>query len=218
MERFLAYPLEEIPYVVVSLLIAFTVHEFAHAFVAYKFGDSTAQKEGRLTLNPVAHIDPLGTLLILIVGFGWARPVPVNRFYFKKPRLAGVLVSFAGPFSNFLIAAVGYFILYGLYAAGLEPNIPFFVVDFLEMLIHLNIVLFVFNLLPLPPLDGYRIIQDLVSSDMRAKMSQYENYGALIFLILVITPLGDYTIRPVLTTLIPFVLQSMSEFFSLLFF
>ena len=218
LERFLAYPLEQIPYVVVSLLIAFTVHEFAHAFVAYKFGDSTAQKEGRLTLNPVAHIDPLGTLLILIVGFGWARPVPVNRFYFKKPRLAGVLVSFAGPFSNFLIATVGYLILYGLYAAGLEPNIPFFVVDFLEMLIHLNIVLFVFNLLPLPPLDGYRIIQDLVSSDMRAKMSQYENYGALIFLILVITPLGDYTIRPVLTTLIPFVLQSMSGFFSLLFF
>ncbi|MFJ7977795.1 site-2 protease family protein [Peribacillus sp. JNUCC 23] len=218
MERFLAYPLEEIPYVIVSLLIAFTVHEFAHAFVAYKFGDSTAQKEGRLTLNPVAHIDPLGTLLILIVGFGWARPVPVNRFYFKRPRLAGVLVSFAGPFSNFLIATVGYFILFGLYALGLEPNTPFFIVDFLEMLINLNIVLFVFNLLPLPPLDGYRIIQDLVSSDMRAKMAQYENYGALIFLILVITPLGDYTISPVLTTLIPFVLQSMSEFFSLLFF
>lgn len=218
MERFLAYPLEEIPYVVVSLLIAFTVHEFAHAFVAYKFGDPTAQKEGRLTLNPIAHIDPFGTLLILIVGFGWARPVPVNRFYFKKPRLAGVLVSFAGPFSNFLIATVGYFILFGLYALGLETDIPFFIVDFLEMLIHLNIVLFVFNLLPLPPLDGYRIIQDLVSSDMRAKMAQYENYGALVFLILVITPLSNYTITPVLTTLIPFVLQSMSEFFSLLFF
>lgn len=218
MERFLAYPLEEIPYVVVSLLIAFTVHEFAHAFVAYKFGDPTAKEEGRLTLNPIAHIDPFGTLLILIVGFGWARPVPVNRFYFKKPRLAGVLVSFAGPFSNFLIATVGYLILYGLNAFGLEPNIPFYVVDFLEMLIYLNIVLFVFNLLPLPPLDGYRIIQDLVSSDMRAKMVQYENYGALVFLILVITPLSNYTITPVLTTLIPFVLRSMSEFFSLLFF
>ncbi len=82
MERFLAFPLELIPYVVISLLIAFTVHEYAHAYVAYKFGDPTAKNQGRLTLSPLAHLDPIGTILIFIAGFGWARPVPVNRFFF----------------------------------------------------------------------------------------------------------------------------------------
>lgn len=109
-ERFLAYSLEELPYVIVSLLIAFTVHEFSHAYVAYKFGDPTAKNEGRVTLNPISHLDPIGTLLILIAGFGWARPVPVNRFHFKNPKLAGVLVSFAGPFSNLIVAFLGFLI------------------------------------------------------------------------------------------------------------
>jgi Zn-dependent protease len=217
LERFLAYRLEEIPYVVAALLIAFTVHEFSHAYVAYKFGDHTAKNEGRLTLNPIAHIDPLGTLLILIAGFGWARPVPVNRFYFKNPRLAGVLVSIAGPLSNLLIAALGYLMMYSFAAAGLLSSLPFFIMPFLEMLISLNVVLFVFNLLPIPPLDGYRIVQDLVSPDLRAKLTQYENYGALIFLILVITPLSNYTIQPIFNVVLPFIFTSMNEFFSLFF-
>ncbi|MGN7396603.1 site-2 protease family protein [Peribacillus frigoritolerans] len=217
-ERFLVYPLEKLPYVIVSLLIAFTVHEFSHAFVAYKFGDPTAKNEGRVTLNPISHLDPIGTLLILIAGFGWARPVPVNRFHFKNPKLAGVLVSFAGPFSNLLVAILGYLIFYGLLAAGVGPELPFFVEPFLNILINLNVLLFVFNLLPLPPLDGYRIVQDLVSADLRAKMTQYEQYGSLIFLILIITPLSQYTIRPVLDTGIKFVGGTLSQFFSLLFF
>lgn len=99
MEQFfsLKYSLQEIPLVAITLMVAFTVHEFAHAYVAYKFGDETAKNQGRLTLNPLQHLDPLGTILIFIAGFGWARPVPVNRFFFKKPKLAGVLVSVAGP-------------------------------------------------------------------------------------------------------------------------
>lgn len=217
-ERFLAYPLEELPYVIVSLLIAFTVHEFSHAYVAYKFGDPTAKNEGRVTLNPISHLDPIGTLLILIAGFGWARPVPVNRFHFKNPKLAGVLVSFAGPFSNLIVAILGFLIFYGLLAAGVGPDLPFFVEPFFNILINLNVLLFVFNLIPLPPLDGYRIVQDLVSADLRAKMTQYEQYGSLIFLILIITPLGDYTIRPILDTGIKFVGGILSQFFSLLFF
>jgi len=217
-ERFLAYSLEELPYVIVSLLIAFTVHEFSHAYVAYKFGDPTAKNEGRVTLNPISHLDPIGTLLILIAGFGWARPVPVNRFHFKNPKLAGVLVSFAGPFSNLIVAFLGFLIFYGLLAAGVGPDLPFFVEPFLNILINLNVLLFVFNLLPLPPLDGYRIVQDLVSADLRAKMTQYEQYGSLIFLILIITPLSQYTIRPILDNGIKFVGGTLSQFFSLLFF
>jgi len=217
-ERFLVYALEKLPYVIVSLLIAFTVHEFSHAYVAYKFGDPTAKNEGRVTLNPISHLDPIGTLLILIAGFGWARPVPVNRFHFKNPKLAGVLVSFAGPFSNLIVAILAYFIFYGLLAAGVGPDLPFFVEPFLSMLINLNVLLFVFNLIPLPPLDGYRIVQDLVSADLRAKMTQYEQYGSLIFLILIITPLSDYTIRPIMDTGTKFVGGILSQFFSLLFF
>ncbi|MGW6662586.1 MULTISPECIES: site-2 protease family protein [Peribacillus] len=216
--RFLAYPLEQLPYVIVSLLIAFTVHEFSHAYVAYKFGDPTAKNEGRVTLNPISHLDPIGTLLILIAGFGWARPVPVNRFHFKNPKLAGVLVSFAGPFSNLLVAILGFLIFYGLLAAGVGPDLPLFVQPFFEVLINLNILLFVFNLLPLPPLDGYRIVQDLVSADLRAKMTQYEQYGSLIFLILIITPLSKYTIGPILNNVVPLVGDVLSRFFTLLLF
>jgi Zn-dependent protease len=216
--RFLAYPLEQLPYVIVSLLIAFTVHEFSHAYVAYKFGDPTAKNEGRVTLNPISHLDPIGTLLILIAGFGWARPVPVNRFHFKNPKLAGVLVSFAGPFSNLIVAILGFLIFYGLLAAGVGPDLPLFVQPFFEVLINLNILLFVFNLLPLPPLDGYRIVQDLVSADLRAKMTQYEQYGSLIFLILIITPLSKYTIGPILNNVVPLVGDVLSRFFTLLLF
>ncbi|WHY86213.1 site-2 protease family protein [Neobacillus novalis] len=209
MERFLAYPLQEIPYVVITLIIAFTFHEFAHAFVAYKFGDMTAKNQGRLTLNPIKHLDPFGTILILIAGFGWARPVPVNRFHFKKPRLAGVLVSVAGPLSNLVLAAIGFMINFGINRFGAASD-NFYL--FLEIFIWLNIVLFVFNLLPLPPLDGYRIVEDLAPNQLRAKMTQYEQYGILIFLILVITPLNRFTIQPMFQEVVPRVWNVLGSF------
>lgn len=198
---FLAFPLEMIPYVVITLMIAFTIHEYAHAYVAYKFGDPTAQRQGRLTLSPLAHLDPFGTLLIFIAGFGWARPVPVNRSYFKRPRLAGVLVSVAGPLSNLVIAFLGTTIWYILLATNAVAALPEFYVnglqDFFNIFVSLNVMLFIFNLLPFPPLDGYRIIEDLAPANIRAKMTQYESYGIIIFLILVITPLDGYIIQPI---------------------
>lgn len=214
---FLAYDLETIPYVVAVLLIAFTIHEFSHAYVAYKFGDPTAKNQGRVTLNPISHIDPLGTLLLLIAGFGWARPVPVNRFNFKRPRLAGFLVSFAGPLSNLLLAIVAFIIWYSMAAAGLGENMPVYIYTFIDMFIQINIVLFVFNMLPLPPLDGYHILQDLAPTDVRAKMIQFESYGALIFLILVITPLDQYTIQPIFQVVLPTVINGLNDFFAQLF-
>lgn len=207
---FLAFELEQMPFVIISLLVAFTVHEFAHAYTAYKFGDDTAKDQGRLTLNPVHHLDPIGTIFILIVGFGWARPVPVNRRNFRNPKLAGVLVSLAGPLSNFLIA----FIAYGIFVFAMN-DAPIFVIDLLLMMMQLNVVLFVFNLLPFPPLDGYRIIEDLVPPYMRVKMTQYEQYGVLIFLILVLTPLDRFTIQPIFSVAIPAVIGGFQSIFSL---
>ena len=210
---FLAYPLEQIPYVAITLIIAFSVHEFSHAFMAWKFGDDTAKNQGRLTLNPMSHLDPIGTILIFIAGFGWARPVPVNRFFFKKPRLAGISVSFAGPLSNLIMACLGFIIWYGLVATGVSASLPSAVPDFLDIFIGLNAVLFVFNLLPLPPLDGYRIVEDLMPIDVRAKMTQFEQYGTLIFLILVITPLDRYTIQPIFNTVLPWLVGGLHDFF-----
>jgi Zn-dependent protease len=199
--RFLAFPLEKIPYVIITLMIAFTIHEFAHAYVAYKFGDPTAKRQGRLTLSPLAHLDPFGTLLIFIAGFGWARPVPVNRYFFKRPRLAGVLVSVAGPLSNLVIAFLGTAIWYILLATNALTALPENYVNslqvFFNIFVSLNVMLFIFNLLPFPPLDGYRIIEDLAPTHIRAKMTQYESYGIIIFLILVITPLDGYIIQPI---------------------
>lgn len=200
MNQFLVYPLELIPYVAITLVVAFTMHELAHAYVAYRFGDPTAKNQGRLTLNPLKHLDVFGTILIFVAGFGWARPVPVNRYHFKNPRLAGICVSIAGPLSNLVLAFLGSFVYVLLQKFGgewilrFEPGID----HFFQMFINLNVVLFLFNLLPLPPLDGYRIIEDVVSPGIRAKMTQFEQYGIIIFLIFVITPLGQVVFGPLI--------------------
>lgn len=213
MDRFLAFSLEEIPYVAITLMIAFTVHEFSHAFVAYKCGDNTAKNQGRLTLNPFKHLDPIGTILIFIAGFGWARPIPVNRFFFKNPRLAGIAVSIAGPISNLIMVVIGFIVWYSLVGTGIAAQLPPTVPEFLDIFIQLNAVLFIFNLFPLPPLDGYRIIEDLVPMNARARMTQFEQYGAIIFLILVITPLSHYTIQPIFNIVLPIVVGGLNEFF-----
>jgi Zn-dependent protease len=157
-EHFLAFSLQDLPYVVMTLIVAFTLHEFAHAYVAYLFGDHTAKKQGRLTLSPLAHLDPFGTLLLIIAGFGWAKPVPVNRYFFKKPRLAGILVSIAGPFSNLVLAFIGLLIYYLMSNAAVDNDALY---RFFTLFIQINLTLGVFNLLPFPPLDGYRVIEDL---------------------------------------------------------
>lgn len=221
MEHLFVYPLQDIPLVALALMAAFSVHEFAHAYVAYKFGDPTAQKQGRLTLSPFAHLDLFGTLAIFLLGFGWARPVPVNPYFFKKPRLAGILVSIAGPLSNLFLGAIGMIVWYALIRFGVVDSIPESVsvtlIRFFKIFISLNIVLFVFNLLPLPPLDGYRIVEDLMPANVRAKMTQFENYGAIIFLILVITPLDQYTIQPIFNVIVPRVVGALGSVLAPLF-
>ncbi|MGG0385502.1 site-2 protease family protein [Priestia filamentosa] len=217
MEQFLAFPLQQMPFVVITLIIAFTIHEFSHAFVANLFGDPTAKNEGRLTLSPIFHLDPFGTLLLIIAGFGWARPVPVNPRNFKRPRLAGVLVSIAGPLSNLVLAFIGTICYYALVNAQVASNNQY-LYEFLNLFIMLNILLFIFNLLPFPPLDGYRILEDLAPTNIRIKMKQYESYGILLFLIIVITPLDQYVISPIYNQGIPSVMQTFTRILSPFFF
>jgi len=214
---FLAFRLEDLPFVIITLVIAFTVHEFAHAFVAYKMGDPTAKNEGRLTLNPLVHLDPIGTLLILLAGFGWARPVPVNRFRLRNPRLGGVLISLAGPLSNLLLAIIGVILqVIIIKFAGVNVGTEF-INEFFNIFIWLNAILTVFNLIPLPPLDGFRIIQDLVDNQTRSKLGQFEVYGSIIFLVLVLVdPLYNVTLRPYMEFGINWIYELLSMIYNLI--
>ncbi|WP_258171182.1 site-2 protease family protein [Paenibacillus sp. R14(2021)] len=192
MSDFLWYPLSDLPFVFLVLMIAFTVHEFAHAYFAYKFGDRTAYDAGRVTLNPRVHLDVLGTILLLVAGFGWAKPVPVNRGRFKHPRLMGIVVSAVGPLSNLLIAVLGIIAVYILNETGFlnsaSHGVQQAVGHFSYYLITINILLFLFNLIPVPPLDGYRIIQDLVPLKVRYHMDQRAHWGIFVFLLIVFIP------------------------------
>lgn len=190
--------LSTFPYLATALLIALTLHEFAHGYVAYLFGDPTAKREGRLTLNPLRHLDLIGTLMIFLIGFGWAKPVPINQYNFRNPRLAGVLVSLAGPLSNLFLC----FLFLAIYQLAI-PYKSTVVETFFGTNILLNATLFLFNLIPLPPLDGYRIIEFLVAPKYREKLQQYEMYGVVFFLLLAVTPLGNYVFTPIFEKLQP---------------
>jgi Zn-dependent protease len=183
---------EEIPFTFLALVIAFSIHEFAHAFMADRFGDPTPRSMGRVTLNPRVHLDILGTLLIFLIGFGWAKPVLINRANFKKPRLMGIIVSAVGPISNLIIAFIGVLIIYLLsyhhVVDGTSIGVQKAISLFFNKLITLNIVLFLFNLLPLPPLDGYRIVQDILPLEKRIKLQQYEQWAIYFFLLMVFLP------------------------------
>lgn len=216
MSRIFPFDLETLPYVIITIVVAFTIHEFAHAYVAYKFGDPTAKNQGRLTLNPIVHLDPMGTLLLVLAGFGWAKPVPVNRFFFKDPRLAGVLVSIAGPLSNLLLAIIGFFAAYTMGAMGVGGEQVYV---FLDQFVYWNVLLFTFNLLPFPPLDGYRVIEDLVPNRVRPKLTQYEQYGSLLFLVLVIIPpLNALTIQPFFSIVLPTIFDGLNGIFQSIYY
>jgi Zn-dependent protease len=146
--------------------------------------------------------------LLIIAGFGWAKPVPVNRYFFKKPRLAGILVSIAGPFSNLVLAFIGLLIYYLMNNAAVDNDALY---RFVTLFIQINLTLGVFNLLPFPPLDGYRVIEDLVPPSTRAKMTQYESWGIFVFLILVITPLDRIVIWPLLNGAATFVMNIFQQ-------
>ncbi|MGG1520194.1 site-2 protease family protein [Paenibacillus oryzisoli] len=200
----LFYDWNTLPFVILVLVISFTVHEFAHAYSAYKLGDPTAQHFGRVSLNPMVHLDLFGTIMLLLAGFGWAKPVPVNRGNFKKPRLYGIIVTAAGPISNLILAFISMFILAlfhknGWYE-GLSTGSGDAIQIFLSLMLSINLTLFLFNLIPIPPLDGYRIIQDLVDLKYSEGLQKFEQWASVIFLLVVfIRPLRQVTLDPYLS-------------------
>jgi Zn-dependent protease len=205
------YSWDQIPFIFLALVISFTLHEFAHAYTADKFGDPTPRSMGRVTLNPRMHLDIWGTILIFLVGFGWAKPVMIRPGNFKKPRLMGVIVSFAGPFANLLLAFIGLLVYFALYHYGwidsLSPGSQKAIELFLNILIGLNALLFIFNLLPLPPLDGYRILSEFLPIRTRLKLQEYEQWAFYFFLLIVfITPVYKVTLGPILALKNPLVM------------
>lgn len=161
------------------------VHEYAHALVADKLGDKTARLSGRLTLNPMAHIDILGAIMILFVGFGYAKPVPVNPRNFKNPKKGMALTALAGPFSNILMAVVFMFLSNVLSLFGNSLFVQAFYV-FFSFAASINIGLAVFNLIPIPPLDGSRVLELLIPDKYYYKFAQYERYIVIVIFGLII--------------------------------
>lgn len=186
-----------------TIFIVLPIHEWAHGFVAYKLGDNTAKNSGRLTLNPLKHIDPLGASALILFKFGWAKPVPVNPKNFKKPKLGMALTAIAGPLSNLTVAVIAFVIGSGAYASyGFLENfymlkgtdIPSFVVMLLTYFImvmfliyNINLGLAVFNLIPLPPLDGSKILGAFLPDKFLNKYYQYEGYISIIVFALLFT-------------------------------
>jgi Zn-dependent protease len=178
----------------IILLVSFPVHEFSHAFAAYRLGDGTAKLFGRLTLNPVAHFDPMGGILLLVtsllgVGIGWAKPTPVNPANLNGGRNGDAIVAAAGPASNLVLASLGGFVYRLL--DQLNVNVPYEVEIILAYFILINIALMLFNFLPIPPLDGSHVLFALMSPraafQWRATLQQY---GFLVLLFVVFFPIG----------------------------
>ncbi|MCK5178600.1 MAG: site-2 protease family protein [Candidatus Omnitrophica bacterium] len=177
---------------IVPLLISITVHEWAHGFTAYKFGDPTPARQGRLSFNPFAHLDPIGTLMLFIIGIGWAKPVEINPNNINK-KYKLMLVALAGPLSNFILAIFFTFILYFLIKISitgpfLENNGLFYLtIILLKLIIKINFILGIFNLLPIPPLDGANVISNLMPDKMAENYFKIAPYSLPILFLLIIS-------------------------------
>jgi Zn-dependent protease len=182
----------EIIVVLVAILFNFIVHEMAHGWAAYALGDPTAKNDGRLSLNPIYHIDPFGALLVLVAGFGWARPVSVNPRFFNKPKRDMALTALAGPMSNFLLAfiAIGLMKLFPIEAAATylyreSPTLLSVLYSLSLYLAVINVGLGLFNLIPIPPLDGSKVLSAFLPDRLYWRFMQLERYGMFIMIGLV---------------------------------
>lgn len=188
-----------------GVIVAITFHEFAHAYAAYKLGDDTPKMQGRLNLNPLSHMDPVGFVLLVFAHFGWGRPVQINpRNFDKKYSMSTgeAIVSVAGPLMNFVLAiafTIIYFAIYKFIPSFVLSQVGWIVMIILQSTIVVNIGLGVFNLIPLPPLDGSKIFRNFMSYNVKAWFDKYQNVFYIIFLVIWITGLAGTIISPIIT-------------------
>lgn len=188
---------------VVALVIAITIHEFSHALVADRLGDPTPRSQGRLSLNPLRHLDPIGTIMIFLVHFGWGKPVQIDPYNLKNPKRDELLISLAGPASNLLLAAL------------LSLIIRFFPLNNLSgiiiyTIIQLNVVLAVFNLIPIPPLDGSKIFLNLLPNNTSSQWQEtFDRYGFILLIIFLFIPIinGTTLVSIIITPIINIILN-----------
>lgn len=173
---------------VISALLCITFHEVCHGLVAYKLGDTTAKDAGRLTLNPIKHIDIVGLIMMAIFKFGWAKPVPINMNNFKKPKTGMAITALAGPISNVFLAAA-MFLIYGfLYKALYNGNeVGAFFLKLIDTTAFISCALAVLNIIPIPPLDGSKVLFSFLPNDVYFKLMRYEQYGFIILILLIST-------------------------------
>ena len=185
-------------FLIPAFLVAVTVHELAHGVVADRLGDPTARVQGRLTLNPLPHIDPLGAVAFLLAGFGWAKPVPVNAYNLRHPRRDMAWIAAAGPVSNFAVAFVGLVGVVLIQRIGLGAFVAEPLGAVLFAVFRFNLALGIFNLIPLPPLDGGHFLPYFLPRASWTTLHQLEQYGPMILLLLVMTGATRYIVGPVM--------------------
>ncbi|MBO5743628.1 MAG: site-2 protease family protein [Clostridia bacterium] len=207
-----------------GLLLAISLHEFAHGYAAYLMGDPTAKYSGRLSLNPMHHLDLMGALCMLFFRFGWAKPVPIDSRYFKNRRAGIVLVSLAGPFANFILGFLFCLAYYGInaYMSGsfvgpswvyLKNILPFFS-EVCRYGVFMNVGLMIFNLIPIPPLDGSKILMEFLPGRIKYRIYEYERYFGIILIIIVYAGV----MSPVLSGLRSYIINFYEYIAGLIFF
>jgi Zn-dependent protease len=191
--------IQQIAIMAPPFLLAITFHEFSHGYVAWRLGDPTAHNAGRLTMNPLKHLDPIGVLAFIIMKIGWAKPVPVNAAYFRNPVKDMMWVAIAGPASNLLLAIVSAIAIKLLIQIGsfLPQAILWPLVNMVAISIWINLVLAFFNLIPIPPLDGSRIITGLLPTEAAIVFHKMERFGFIILLVLFYTGIIPKLIMPI---------------------
>ena len=192
---------------VIPALICITLHELSHGLAAYALGDDTAKRAGRLTLNPLKHLDPMGLLMMVVFHFGYAKPVPVDMRRFRRPKAGMALTALAGPASNLIIAAVFLFLYGFLYRPLVNGAVGAYLLEMLFLTAYLSLALGLFNLLPIPPLDGSKVLFSALPDQAYLKLMRYERYGTLVLIVLLVSGILDaplsHALRAVLRGLSP---------------